>query len=79
LRNRNNTPSDNPKEYYKIVLAILLLVTLLVQIEERFFQTKNTFMVFLVPYLLHDDEDPCLDNFYIGNNNFPSINLSLMR
>ena len=80
-RNRYNTPSDSPKEYYKEALAIPLLDTLLTQMNERFSSDKEYIhgLFGLIPAVMVDDEDHGLSNLVHWEQIFPSINLSLMR
>ena len=49
-RNGSNNPSDNSKEYYKRILAIPLLDTLLCQMNERFASDKDYIHELLVSY-----------------------------
>ena len=35
-RKRNNTPSSSPQEYYKLLIVIPLLDSLITQLKERF-------------------------------------------
>ena len=59
-KNRNNTPSDSPKEYYKRALAIPFLDTLLTQMKERFSSDQEYIhgLFGLIPAIIVNDEDP---------------------
>ncbi len=67
-RNRSNTTSSSPQEHYKRIVAIPLLDSLIVQLEERFNKDQNQHLhalLSLIPSVLHD-----LDSQELLPNNF---------
>ena len=72
-RNRNNTPSDSPKEYYKRALAIPLLDTLLTQMNERFSSDKKYIhgLFGFIPAVIVYDEDHGLANLIHWEQRLP--------
>ena len=75
-RNRNNTPTSSPQEYYKLVIAIPLLDSLITQLKERFNCENNRqiqSLLSLVPSVLRTlDRELSADDFTLWSEDLPT-------